>query len=106
MAKLATTVILALAIGISTVKIAVAENADSEAPIGFNSSKVEYLVPDSPALSLSGVSAEKTLRPQSPKALVTDFRSAFDENGKLKNTLSVAFVPYLMLAGQTATLDD
>jgi len=67
--------------------------------------KVGYLVPDSPALSLIGVAADKTLRPQSPKALVTDLRTAFDDNGKLKNTISLAFVPYLVLEGGSARLD-
>lgn len=90
-------------VGALHLAIPVAQADESPAATG---EKVDYLVPDSPALSLIGVAAEKTLRPQSPKALVTDLRTAFDENGKLKSTISLAGTPYLLLWGDEVTLDD
>lgn len=85
---------------------AISSTAFAETTDTSEGEQIDYLVPDSPALSLAGVAAEKTLRPQSPKALVTDLRSAFDENGKLKNTISIAVVPYLVLQGGSARLDE
>jgi hypothetical protein len=65
--------------------------------------RLDFLVPDAPALALIGVAADTALRPRTAKEFVTDFRSAFDENGKLKSTVSIAFVPYLLLAGDSVT---
>jgi hypothetical protein len=66
---------------------------------------IDFSVPESPALAVLGTSTTKVVRPATPKELVTHLLQGTDSNGVIQTGLALDLVPYLLLAGNQATLE-
>ncbi len=67
---------------------------------------VDFSVPESPALAVLGSSTTKVTQPTTPKELATQLLQGTDANGVIQSGLALDFVPYLLFAGDHATLAD
>lgn len=63
-------------------------------------------LPDSPALTLLGLSAEKVARPGTPRDLATTALNGVDRRGNLQSGLAVDFAPLFLFGGNGITYDE
>jgi hypothetical protein len=67
---------------------------------------LDLAVPDSPALTLLGLSAEKVARPGTPRDLATTALNGVDRRGHLQSGLAVDFAPLFLFGGNGITYDQ
>ena len=67
---------------------------------------LDLAVPDSPALTLLGLSAEKVARPGTPRDLATTALNGVDRRGNLQSGLAVDFAPLFLFGGNAITYDE
>src|SRR5688572_6453132 len=67
---------------------------------------LDLAVPDSPALALLGLSADKVVRPGTPRDLATTALNGVDRRGNLQSGLAVDFAPLFLFAGNGITYDE
>ncbi|QIL76330.1 hypothetical protein [Hymenobacter sp. HDW8] len=58
-----------------------------------------YAIPELPALTFVGGSANNVTRPVTPRALATELANGVDSAGRVKQGLAVAVAPYALLGG-------
>ena len=67
---------------------------------------LDLAVPDSPALTILGLSPEKVARPGSPRELATTALNGIDRRGNPQSGLAVDFAPLFLFGGNGVTYDD
>jgi hypothetical protein len=67
---------------------------------------LDLAVPDSPALTILGLSPEKVARPGSPRELATTALNGVDRRGNPQSGLAVDFAPLFLFGGNGITWDD
>ncbi|WP_417316891.1 hypothetical protein [Emcibacter sp.] len=66
----------------------------------------DFLVPNSPAFAIMGLSPEEVITPTTPQELATALLNGIDANGNFQSGVAMDFSPYLMLVGRDLTLYD
>jgi hypothetical protein len=67
---------------------------------------LDLAVPDSPALTILGLSPETVVRPGSPRDLATTVLNGVDRRGNLQSGLAVDFAPLFLFAGNNLSYAD
>ena len=85
---------------------ALSESASTLCAQSANLVKTKQGVPDSPAFAILGLKPETVVRPKTPEDLAVSFLNAIDAAGHGQQGFAVDFIPYLVFAGKSATLQD
>jgi hypothetical protein len=67
---------------------------------------IDLGVPESPAFAALGVTPQEVTRPATGRDLAISLLNGLDKNGNLQTGLSIDTAPYMLLAGNSITLDN
>lgn len=87
-------------------------NRGTPAPAGPGKSKKvaglsqDFSIPESPALTVLGLSATEVTRPSTLQELATSLQNGFDRRGNFQSGVAVDFSPYLLAYGNQLTLGE
>lgn len=77
-----------------------------DTPLNIKNTTLDLSVPDSPALTVLGLTTQSITQPATPRALATSLLNGVDQNGNFETGVAVDTAPYLLFHGQSVTLDD
>lgn len=88
-------------------RVALADTAEKTPDPQEISKLIETIaIPESPAFSVLGITADKVVRPGNVRALALAMIQGVDEHGNVQNGLALDFTPYLLLYGDELALAD
>ena len=94
----------AMTAALGSVALAAAQSMDTSKAVKLVN--LDLAVPDSPAVVILGLSAEKVVRPSAPKDLAATILNGVDQHGNLQAGLAVDIVPLFLFAGNNLEYAD
>lgn len=77
-----------------------------DTPTNIKNTTLDTSVPESPALTVLGLTPSTVTRPASPRSLASSLLNGVDKNGNLQTGVAIDTVPYMLLYGNQITLQD